>query len=126
MATTIELVKNFLSTEGYKYDVDSDGDVHFKYQGTNLFFTNNGADNEFFRIIMPGIYEVEGNRTKVLEAANIVTRDIKVVKAFLVEDYLWLSIEMFIDSTPEVGDFFTRCCEILIAARQRLAQEIFG
>lgn len=126
MATTIDLVKDFLSSEGYKYDVDSDGDVHFKYQGANLFFTDNGADREFFRIIMPNIYEVEGNRTKVLEAANTVTRDIKVIKAFLVEDHLWLSIEMFIDSTPEVGDFFTRCCDILIAGRQRIAHEILS
>lgn len=126
MATTIELVKSFLSNEGYKYDLDGDGDVHFKYQGANLFFTDSGNDNEFFRLIMPNIYEVEGNRTKVLEAANTVTRDIKVIKAFLVEDNLWLSIEMFIDSTPEIGDFFNRCCDILIAGRQRIAQEIFS
>ena len=29
---TVDLVKNWLSTEGYRYDVDSDGDVHFKYE----------------------------------------------------------------------------------------------
>ena len=63
---------------------------------------------------------------KVLEAANMITRDMKVVKAFLVEDHLWLSIELFIDSTPEFGDFFVRCIEILVAARHKIAQEIFG
>ena len=56
----------------------------------------------------------------------MITRDMKVVKAFLVEDHLWLSIELFIDSTPEFGDFFVRCIEILVAARHKIAQEIFG
>ena len=29
----VDLVKNWLSTEGYKYDVDNDGDIYFKYDG---------------------------------------------------------------------------------------------
>lgn len=123
---TIELVKEYLSSEGYRYNIDDDGDIHFKYQGANLFITNSGEDEQFFRIIMPNIYVVENNRMKVLEAANMITRDMKVVKAFLVEDHLWLSIELFIDSTPEFGDFFVRCIEILVAARHKIAQEIFG
>ena len=123
---TIELVKEYLSSEGYRYNVDDDGDIHFKYQGTNLFITNSGEDEQFFRIIMPNIYVVENNRMKVLEAANMITRDMKVVKAFLVEDHLWLSIELFIDSTPEFGDFFVRRIENLVAARHKIAQEIFG
>ena len=75
---------------------------------------------------MPNIYELEDNRVKVLEACNTITRDYKVVKAYLVKDRLWLSIEMFVDSTPEVGDFFERCCRILISAYEDTAKEIFG
>lgn len=66
----IDLVKNWLSSEGYKYDVDSDGDIHFRYQGANLFFTADESDPLFFRIIMPNIYELKGDRVKVLEAVN--------------------------------------------------------
>ena len=29
---TSELVKDWLSNEGYKYEVDEDGDIRFKYQ----------------------------------------------------------------------------------------------
>ena len=76
---TVDLVKNWLSTEGYRYDVDSDGDVHFKYEGINYYFTVDNNDQSFFRIIMPAIYKVEGNRARVLEAANTITRDIKVL-----------------------------------------------
>lgn len=123
---TIDLVKNWLSAEGYRYDIDSDGDVHFKYESVNLFFTVDKNDPLFFRIIMPAIYQVDGNRTRVLEAANTVTRDIKVLKAFIVDDYLWLTIEMFLDTSPELEDFFPRCLSILKAGRERIAKEILG
>lgn len=119
-----DLVKEWLSSEGYKYDINSDGDIHFKYQGKNLFFTADDNDDLYFRLIMPNIYDEEGNHTKVLEACNTISREIKVVKAFEVEGHMWLAIEIFIDSTPEIGDFFERCCDILIAAFHHAAKEI--
>ena len=124
--TTEELVKQFLSSEGYKYDIDGDGDIHFKYEGVNLYFTVDKDDQSFFRLIMPGIYELENNREKVLEAINTVTRDMKVIKAFLVGDLLWLAVEIFIDSTPELEDFFPRCLRLLKAGREKMAEEIFN
>ena len=122
---TSELVKEWLSNEGYKYEVDEDGDIRFKYQGKTLFCSADKNDEQFFRVFMPCVYELENNRGKVLEAINTVSRDIKVMKAFLVEDNLWLSIEMFVDSSPEVDDFMERCLSILSAGLERIAHEIF-
>lgn len=124
--STEDLVKEYLSTEGYRFDVDGDGDIHFKFEGINLFFTVDKNDQHFFRLIMPNIYTLENNRVKVLEAVNTVTRDMKVLKAFLVDDRLWLSVEIFIDSTPELEDFFPRCMGLLKAGREKIAAEIFG
>lgn len=123
---TEELVKEYLSSEGYRYNIDGDGDIHFKYEGLSLFFTADKNDQSYFRLIMPSIYTLEGNRTKVLEAINTVTRDLKVIKAFLVEDNLWLAVEMFIDSSPKLEDFFPRCMGLLKAGREKIATEIFG
>ena len=70
-------------------------------------------------------YQLEDNRIKVLEAINEVCKSLKAIKAFLVEDYLWIAIEMFTDSTPELDDFMPRCMQILKTGREMLAQEIF-
>lgn len=122
-----EVVKEWLSNEGYKYEIDQDGDIHFRYQGKNMYFTvSQDQDDKFFRIIMPNIYQIEDDRVKVLETCNMISRDIKVVKAFEVQGYMWLAIEMFVDSTPEINDYFELCCDILIAAFQRAAQEILN
>lgn len=123
---TDELVKQFLSNEGYKFDIDGDGDIHFRFEGINLYFTVDNNDQRYFRLIMPNIYQLEGNRTKVLEAINTVARDLKVIKAYLIEDRLWLAVELFIDSTPELEDFFPRCLGLLKAGREKIAGEIFG
>ena len=122
---TSELVKEWLSDEGYKYEIDEDGDIRFKYQGKTFFCTADKNDSQYFRIILPNLYDVENNRVKVLEAINTVTRDMKVLKAYLVEDSLWLSIEMFVDSSPEAEDFMERCLNILNAGVEQIAREIF-
>ena len=101
-----------------------DGDLFFRYQGTNLFCCKDDSDKQFLRIIMPNIYKIDGNRTRVLEAINAIAREIKVIKAFLVNDCIWLAIEMFVDSTAAIDDFIERCLDILIAGRQKIAKEI--
>ena len=60
-----------------------------------------------------------------VEAINEVCKNLKAIKAFLVEDYLWIAIEMFTDSTPELDDFMPRCMQILKTGREMLAEEIF-
>ena len=119
-----DLVENWLKEQGFKNERDNDGFLHFKYQGANLYCYNDDNDKQFLRIVMPGIYQIDGDRMKVLEAISTICRNIKAIKAFLVEDHLWLAIEMFIDSTPDIDDFIERCLDILMAGRQHIAQEI--
>ena len=85
-------------------------------------------DDTYFRIILPNIYEAEEeNRYQVLEACNAITRQYKVLKAYLTpKGNLWLSIEMFVDTTPDIGDFFERCCNILVHGYEDMKKEIFG
>ena len=118
-----DLVENWLKEQGFRCERDDDGDIRFRYQGVGIFCCKD-RDNGFLRIIMPGIYDVDGNRERVLEAINTIARELKVIKAFLVNDSLWLSIEMFIDSTANIDNFIERCLDIMITGRNRIAQEI--
>lgn len=118
-----DLVENWLKEQGFRCERDDDGDIRFRYQGVGMFCCKD-RDNGFLRIIMPGIYDVNGNRERVLEAINTIARELKVIKAFLVNDSLWLSIEMFIDSTANIDNFIERCLDIMITGRNRIAQEI--
>lgn len=120
-----DLVENWLKEQGFRCERDDDGDIRFRYQGLGMFCCKD-SDNNYLRIIMPGIYDVAGDRERVLEAINTIARELKVIKAFLVNDSLWLSIEMFIDSTPNIDDFIERCLNVMVIGRNRIANEILG
>ena len=122
--TTAELAKNWLQEQGFKCNLDQDGDAIFKYEGANRYVSVDKDDPLFLKIVMPSIYEVENNYSKVLEAVNKVCTRIKVIKALLVQNRVHLVIEMFVDTTPEVDDFFERCCDILIAGRRAFAEAL--
>lgn len=118
------LVENWLKGQGFRCNRDDDNDLCFRYEGVNMICSDDERDDQYLRVFIPGIYKVDGDRVKVLEAISTICREIKCIKAFLVDDYLWLTIEQFIDSTPDIEDFIERCLDILIAARRKAAEEI--
>ncbi len=122
--SVVHLVTEYLSSEGYKYEIDEDGDVHFKYEGTHMYFTVDKNDPSFFRLLMPGVYRLEGDRTKLLGCLNEIVAETKVLKAFLIGDQVHLSVEIFLDTTPEIKDFFPRCVDLLKEGRNRLAKKV--
>ena len=80
-------------------------DIHFQYQGFGYFFDIDKQDPNFFRLVMPAIYEINNDRIKVLETLVNLTGKKKGLKAFLVGDLVWLSIEMFIDPNSNIDAF---------------------
>ena len=87
-------------------------DIHFRYQEAGYFFDIDKQDPNFFRLVMPAIYEINNDRIKVLETLVNLTGKKKGLKAFLVGDDVWLSIEMFIDPNSNIDTFseYTKRC----------------
>lgn len=121
---TVDLVKEYLSNEGFRYEVDSDGDIHFRYEGAHIYYIPDDDDQSYFRLLMPGIYDLRNDRAKVFEAMNAVSAGLKVVKPILGNDTVHLSIELFLDLSPEIEDFFPRCLNLLMHARSKFMQEM--
>ena len=122
-----EMVMEFLRKEGFCPEVDSDnGNIVFKYQMTTFLFLNNDEeDEEFFQLCMPNIYDVtDDNREMVLEAINIVNRKLKVMKATIIGDNVWLFFENLLDQTPDVSTIIPRALMILQGGRQQFYEEM--
>ena len=121
----IESIKAWLANEGYKATPDDEGGVIFKYQGFTMWAMHDERDPLFLRIVMPNIYEVGENRLQVFEALNIVNDNIKSVKGFISgNNQVWLAIEMYLDTSPEVEDFMERCLEILLVAGHKFVDNL--
>ena len=121
---TSEMVLNYLKEQGLCPQLDDDVIV-FKYQMCTFVFFVDDDDDKFFRLALPSIFDVtEDNRISVLEAANQVNKALKVVKAFVPNNDVWLSAETLMDETPELNDFVPRILNILLTARQRFYDAI--
>lgn len=109
---------NYLKTEGYVPNLDSDGDVHFKYEGGHYFVCFNNEDTDFFRIIYPKFWSIddEVERDRVVRAADRATARTKVAKIFTVDGETWGSIELFISDFAQVEKFFPRMMSALKTA----------
>ncbi len=121
----MDIYKNWLSENGVKYE-EKDYGLTFKYQGGYFIIGNNSKDSQYFNIVMPGIFDFGDNpdvpRIKVLEALNKSNADYKVVKAVCDQEDCWLTTEIFIDSTPDVEDYFERLLNILHQSRMEFFQ----
>lgn len=116
----------FLKQQGFCPEIDPDnGSIHFKYQMCNFIFVNNDEDEEFFQLILPGIYDVtEDNREMVLEACNTTNMGIKVMKCCILHESVWVFFEILLDSSPEIPDIMPRALNILMGARQQFYQNV--
>jgi len=107
----------YLKKEGYTPKLDGDGDVIFKSEGNTFFIAMSEEDPTFFRLILPNIWNVEGQteRAYVLAAADQSNAMCKVSKVFLVEDRVWVSIELFLASPEDFKSIFKRAIGALDA-----------
>ena len=128
MATTIEQVYDYLKTQGLQPEKQEFG-IYFKYQMFNFVILEYEDDPLFFRIIMPGIMDVdENNRLDVLEACNQVTAEMKIAKAFINDkesgSEVWLSTEQLLDQDPGFDDIIPRSLRTLLAAHREFGSII--
>lgn len=122
---TSEMVFEYLKTQGLMPRIDDDNDIIFKYQMLTFIYFNNDEDEQFFRLALPGIFDVsEENRTTVLEAMNEVNKRMKVAKAYIPRDDVWVAAEIMMDSTPELDDLVPRLLNILLGARKEFYDQI--
>jgi hypothetical protein len=120
-----ELMLNYLREEGFCPKEEKYG-LSFKCEGLNFIFFYDEDDDQYFRLMMPGIFDVtEENFPAVLLALNKVNSEIKVVKAYTpVQDEVWLGFEVIVDSTPVLADFVPRGIAMLRAAQRKFYEAI--
>ncbi|MDR3924610.1 MAG: hypothetical protein Q3X43_08540, partial [Alistipes sp.] len=119
----LEIYRKWLRDNNISFqDNKEEGILLFRYQGLCFMITVPENDRNWLSLVLPNVHElvVKEKREYVLEVLNSINQDRKCVKAILVGNQVWLAIEMFIDSTPVIDDFFERLLMILIETRMIL------
>ena len=117
MADIKQEIFDYLKSQGLQPEETPFG-IYFKYQMLSFLIFHEDEDSQFFRIALPGIFEVdENNRADVLEAVNQTNKSIKVAKALVPEDDVWIATEHLLDADQKYDDIIPRSLHILIQAR---------
>lgn len=125
MASSKEELIAYLKAQGLQPEVEDFG-IFFRYQMRNFWFLTDDEDQQYLRLIMPGIMDVdENNRLDVLEACNMVSKDIKVAKCFISDNSdVWISCEQLLDADPKFDDILPRSLNILLASYEAFGKAI--
>ena len=121
-----QVYSDYLREEGFSPKVDSDGDVQFKFEGSNYFIAVDEKDPMYFALVYANFWEIEdaAERAKVLEAANHVCRNQKVVKVYALESNVWASIEIFLPSTDQFKPVFNRALRALQDGKNKFVDQM--
>ena len=126
MDDVFEIYKQWFRESGIKHNIDDDGDLHFKYQTCNFYILNPKNDTNFLHVILPNIWPIESEeeRDNALKVANKLNMTRKALKVLITPSNTILTVEMFIDNTPDVEDFMERILDILISGRSLFFQKM--
>ena len=120
-----ELMMQFLQKEGFCPKEEEYG-IDFKCEGRVYTFIYDSEDEQYFRLMMPNIFDVtDENRDIVLKALNDTNSEMKVVKAYTpIPNAVWISFEVLVDSTPVLGDIVPRALGMLRGAQRTFYEAI--
>lgn len=104
------LYMEYLVAEGYRPEIDKDGDVQFRREGRLFFIQVSEKDPEFFRVALANFWSIESEseRLRVLAAADHSNAQSKVCKVFTVKENVWAGIELFVASPSDFKAVFKR------------------
>ena len=130
--TVKTLVSKYLKSVGVAAKRNELG-LNFTYEGWNFLLWNDADDPMFFRLILPGVFDVtDDNFARAIMACNNVNWRYKVVKAVLYEfedehdkgTSVWMCFEQVLDSTPQIEELLPHAVHSLIAAAEAFSKEM--
>ena len=124
MGTTKSNLGSYLTSEGLRPEETDFGFV-FEYQKLTFLIFWDDDDNQYLKIALPGIYNVDdNNREDALAAANEVNIEWKVIKTVVLSDEVWVVAEQLIDKDPNLSDLVPRTIKILVSGRESFYEHL--
>ena len=113
-------VLDALIDEGFRPDVDEDGDVAVRVQGQQLFVRCMDTAPPLMRVFGQWMIgsDVPGGELMRLRAANAVTGALNLVKATVIEDRLVIAVDLVVADSIELRSLLTATADAVLGSVQ--------
>ncbi|MBB5235588.1 hypothetical protein [Deinococcus budaensis] len=97
-------VLDFLAEEGFRPQLDEDGDVFFKYEGGTYMVITSSDEPTVLTLVLPYFWPLDdaAERTRALEAAMFAHRQVRIGRVTVLENNVTASVNAYL---PD-GDSF--------------------
>ena len=125
--TARDLLLAYLEANGIETSRSKVG-LNFRYEGWNFLLWHDADEPLFFRLTLPGIFDVtDENYAQALMACNMINWNYRVVKASLYEfneddrqrASVWVCYEQWLDGNNLSPDLVVRAINALMEAAER-------
>lgn len=119
-------VKSYLSSEGYLPKIDNDGDIAFKYQGSNYYITFQNWRNQVYVEIF-SLLDIEGaNMGQVRRAANEAQKSLKFVRCDVLTSSISINIAIPAQTSSDFTSHFSTFLDIIKTCKERCKENYNG
>lgn len=122
----VPTLEEWLRVQGFRPETDEDGTIRFSHEGRPVVIPPDADDDAFFRVSTPGVWSIDGEAgaAQVLQVLNEINVGMKTVKAILVDEVVWVTIELFLDAPATFREVLPRCLDALGEAAYRIRQRL--
>lgn len=118
--------KQYLANKGITPSTtDVEEQLMFLHDNLHYLFIFDKSDPNYFRLILPNIFKIEGEKTPYENLVNNLNQKFKVAKTVITEDgMIWTSAEQFVYSNEGADFLFERCVVLLKLVTEQLRDYI--
>lgn len=115
-----QMYQDYLQSEGFRPEIDQDGDITFKYEGKEYYIIVDEDDLEYFTIMSFEVWKIDSPEEllKAQAACVFATRRTKVAKSFITDDKVRFKIELFVAKPEDFKGVFIRSLGALDTVRE--------
>jgi len=128
MIQVSEAIRAHLEEEGYRVEIDQDGDVVFRCEGLAFLLSLQSDGQPWGNLMVPFVWEIDEespiDRKNVMQAMDFINRRSKLVKAYATQQRVHMSVQIAAASVDEWLAVLPRCIRALSEARTLLVNAI--
>lgn len=113
-------ILDWFAGEGFRCDVDDDGDIHLRHEGRDVFILLDADDPAYVRFLVPDVWKASGEageRSVALVVGNSLNSSFKALKVSLRSNgTVYAAVELFLDGFDSFRNVAPRCLDLLGAA----------
>jgi hypothetical protein len=119
-----QLIFSQLQADGFMPSYNN-ADILFKYEGKLLVIHDNESDQNYINLSMPNIHDIKSDSDLIecLKIADQLNGKFKVVKIYTYFGGIWISVQLFIESSPNLDEILMRSISVCKLAQQEFYEQ---